>query len=424
MRIAYLCGDRGVPVNGTKGASIHVRGIIRALAARGHEIHLVATREEETAPALPHPVLNVGFDRVLKDVQRAMIDAGAEPVLAGEMYALLVNLRACRALASLNRRAPLDAVYERYSLWSWAGMHFARERGVPWMLEVNAPLLDEQRAWRDLSLQPVGCGLERVLLRAADAIVVPSDELRAYVARRAGRRRRVLVIPNGVDLDLFDRPPGPLPPEGDERLRGRFVVVFLGTLKPWHGVRTLLRAFARLRRSVPRAHLLIIGDGPMRGEVERAARRLGSDAITACGAVPHEAVPSWLARADVGVAPYPALRDFYFSPLKVVEYLAAGLPVVASAIGQIPSLVRDGRTGLLVRPGDESALAASLARLEADGRLRARLARRAREDARRRHGWSRAAARIEAALAAIALRRARRPAAVAPGAASLAEGLR
>lgn len=84
MRIAYVCGDRGVPVGGTKGASIHVRGVVTALAARGHDVRIVAARSDPSAQALPASVIDVGFDRVLKDLQGSMIQGGADAILASE----------------------------------------------------------------------------------------------------------------------------------------------------------------------------------------------------------------------------------------------------------------------------------------------------------------------------------------------------
>ena len=193
---------------------------------------------------------------------------------------------------------------------------------------------------------------------------------------------------------MFRSPPA-LPSQECSRLEGRFVVAFSGSLKPWHGIEVLLRGFERLIESVRDAHLLIIGDGPLRGEVDDAALRLGPSRVTVTGAVAHEQVPAWLAHADVGVAPYPRLDSFYFSPLKVVEYLAAGLPTVASAIGQLPELIDDGKTGLLVPPGEPGPLAEALGRLRADPALRRRMAKRAIRRASQRHGWSRVGERIE-----------------------------
>jgi glycosyltransferase involved in cell wall biosynthesis len=262
---------------------------------------------------------------------------------------------------------------------------------------VNAPLVTEQRRYRELTLVPAARGLERLLLREADAVVVPSAALREHVLRLAPRRRMVRVVPNGVDLDLFEAPRailGMVP----SALEDRFVVAFVGSLKPWHGIEVLARAFEHFLRKVPEAHLLVIGDGPMRDYLKRVARRLGTDAVTLTGPVPHAEVPAWLSRAHVGVAPYPEIDGFYFSPLKIFEYMAAGLPVVASNIGQIPDLVQEGRTGHLVPPGRVRPLAEALVRLSREAGLRVRMARRARRRARTRHGWDRVAEKIEKLL--------------------------
>jgi glycosyltransferase involved in cell wall biosynthesis len=97
---------------------------------------------------------------------------------------------------------------------------------------------------------------------------------------------------------------------------------------------------------------------------------------------------------SVGVAPYPLLPEFYFSPLKIYEYMASGLPVVASRIGDIPNVIDDGRNGLLCTPGDPVALANTLGRLRDDEALRRRLGRSAREKVLHKHTWSAVVQRI------------------------------
>ncbi|WLT40052.1 glycosyltransferase [Synechocystis sp. B12] len=131
-----------------------------------------------------------------------------------------------------------------------------------------------------------------------------------------------------------------------------FTVGFVGSLKPWHGLDCLIEAFAQLRQTVPEARLLIVGDGPQRQVLERAiAKENLMPYVQWTGAVPPEQVPHWLGQMSVAVAPYPASDNFYFSPLKVVEYMAAGLPVVASCIGQLPDIIDDRVTGILYPPG-------------------------------------------------------------------------
>ncbi len=407
MRIAYISSDRGIPVNGTKGASIHVRGMSQALAQRGHEVQILTARADGEAPSGFRPgIVDFGFDRMLKDLRRDIRSHGSENI-GNEAYSLLLNTALARALERLDDRWGIDAIYERYSLWSWSGLHFARERNLPFILEVNAPLVKEQATWRELSLQPIAAGLERLVLREADAISIPASGLRQHIEAVAGRRRGIHVVPNGVDLAVFNNP---LPPHEAlrARLRGRFVVAFLGSLKPWHGIENLCRAFRKLRVKVPTAHLLVIGEGPMLGYLEETAAELGSDAMTLTGPVPHQAVPGLLAFADVGVAPYPELEDFYFCPLKVIEYLTAGLPVVASEIGDMAKLVAHERTGLLVPPGDTRALAHALTELHDDPRKRARFGARARRRAETQHGWDVSAQRVEGFIAQAAARRAER----------------
>src|SRR5690606_25094174 len=135
-------------------------------------------------------------------------------------------------------------------------------------------------------------------------------------------------------------------------------------------------------RAVPDARLLLVGDGPQAAALRAQAEALGiADAVEMTGAVAPVDVPGHLHRMDVATAPYPAVGEGYFSPLKVYEYMAAGLPVVASAVGQLPRVVDHRRTGFLVPGSDPAALAEALRELAVDRRLRARVGAPAREHA-------------------------------------------
>lgn len=399
MRIAYLCADRGIPITGAKGAAIHVRAVATALRRRGHDVPILAARttDDPSIDSLPE-VYDIGYDRTLKAMKQAMVKEEGSSVLARELHSLLLNVRTLEVLGELDRQAPVEAIYERYSLWSWAGLRFARQRRIPFVLEMNAPLVEEQQTYRRLHLRRAAEAIELELLRHADSIVVPARELVEYIERRIGTCRRTMVFPNCADLELFAQPPD-LPSSVRNALRNRFVVAFVGSLKPWHGVEILLHAFEALCERLPEAHLLIVGDGPLRSTVEEYAQRLGPDRVTSTGSVGHEEVAAWLSAADVGVAPYPALPNFYFSPLKVVEYQAAGLPVVASRIGQLRQLVKQGRNGFLVTPGDSKELSDVLRTLGENRKLGVRLGRSALRTARH-SDWDRTAARLETLLEA------------------------
>jgi glycosyltransferase involved in cell wall biosynthesis len=111
-------------------------------------------------------------------------------------------------------------------------------------------------------------------------------------------------------------------------------------------------------------------------------------------AVTHEEVPRYIRSMDIAVAPYPELDRFYYSPLKVLEYMAAGRPVVASAIGQLNELIEPDRTGLLVTPGDADALTRAIAELAGDPDRREALGAAAADEVRRSHLWTHRAEQI------------------------------
>src|SRR5262249_29411154 len=145
-------------------------------------------------------------------------------------------------------------------------------------------------------------------------------------------------------------------------------------------------AFAQLVANHTGARLLIVGDGPERGSLADRSTDLGLvDEVVFTGAVSPSEVPAFLASMDVALAPYPNLARFYFSPLKVYEYMAAGLPVVASCIGQLEELIEPGVNGLLVPPGDAKALQAALQTLRTDAGLCRRLGDAARAKVLHKH---------------------------------------
>ncbi|MFN7915353.1 MAG: glycosyltransferase family 4 protein [Vicinamibacterales bacterium] len=372
MNVAYINADAGIPLFSGKGAAVHVRDVASALVAMDHAVHVFTARAGAPAEGWTIP-----FDCVT-DGTTAGGAAAAPPAHAS-------NARMRRVLdsRSAGAEAKWDLIYERYSLWSYAGLAFARRRGLPFVLEVNSPLVVEQSRYRTLEHAVRARRVERYLFRGATRIVAVSSEVAEYVCAQGADPSRVVVAANGVDLGLYAGASVSTP--GEER----FTIGFLGSLKPWHGVDLLVETLEQLVARDARYHLRVIGDGPERARVEAAldARRLAGHA-TLVGQVDRHAVPAELAQVDCAVAPYPRLDDFYFSPLKVFEYMAAGRPIVASRIGQIESVLEDGETALLVEPGNPAALADAIHALRTDPATATRLATTARGRAFERHGWT------------------------------------
>lgn len=377
MRIAYVCADPGVPVFGTKGCSIHVQEVIRAFVRQGHEVVLFAQRIGGTPPAELTGVTVWPLPSLV-----------STDTAARERDALAANER---ILALLERQGPFDMVYERYSLWSHAGMTHAANHRIPGLLEVNAPLIEEQATHRVLIDRRGAETIAEHVFSSASALIAVSDDVAKYLIDANAPAERVHVVPNGVDPDRFTPDVAPASPAPE----GVFTVGFVGTLKPWHGLPDLIDAFAVLRLAAPNARLLIVGTGPEQQAVEQdlAARGL-TDAAVFTGAVSPADVPAYIASMDVAVAPYPKMDACYFSPLKVFEYMASGRAVVGSRDGQLGTIIDHGVDGLLYEPGDTTALSVALDRLYRDASLRYRLGAAAQLKILRSHSWAATAERM------------------------------
>lgn len=381
MRIAYVLLDPGIGVFGTKGASVHVQEVTRALRADGHDVTVFCTRLDEHVPA----------DLADLDVRHHPLPRGR----GAEREAAVA--RAAAEIAECIAAEGFDLVHERYSLFSDVAARLAEpaegtelagagptgtgnRRGIPAILEVNAPLITEQSRHRSLHDEAAALAATVRQLAAATVISCVSPAVAAWSRELGAPAERVVVTPNGVNTSRIT------PRESAAPADGPVTVGFVGTLKPWHGTELLLHALARTREDL---RLDVVGTGPEHERLEQLAAELGiTERVRLRGAVAPDDVPAVLRGFDIATAPYPA-GDHYFSPLKVYEYLAAGLPVVASAIGTIPEMLAHGELGVLVAPGDVDALAAALDDLAAAPERRAHLGRAARRTAVAAHDWRR-----------------------------------
>ena len=365
MRITYVCADRGIPLLGGKGASVHARHITTALRRRGHRVTVACA--------------SVGAGNPPPDVDDIVELAGVDEASIA---------------AAVGDSAP-DVVLERYALESGPAGRVATALGVPLVLEVNAPIVLEASRYRGLEDVAPALERERSVFAAADGIVVVSRALAEYVETVAPSTR-VAWVPNGVDVERFSGAPAldlGLSPDA-------VVTVFAGSMKPWHGVTDLVAAFEPVAHRDRHAHLVVAGTGP---EADTVAARVADDEVLLqrvhlLGALPHDEIPGLLGAATVAVAPYRPSADFYFSPLKVLEYLAAGVPTVYPALGDLPEMVGDA--GLAYPPGDVGALSHAVWSLVTDADRRSALARRAGLQGRR-WTWDSAAGRIDMLLTSV-----------------------
>jgi glycosyltransferase involved in cell wall biosynthesis len=331
------------------GPASHAPALADFLAERGHGVVVVTTADDEPAPRA-YPVRWAARRSPLRHARAALLVRGAAR-RADVVYATSMVRRA--AVGARLARRPLvvklvsDEVFERAAREGrYAGTldGFQREGGGP-----RTRFL---RATRDRAL------------RGARHVFCPSSYLRDVALRWGLDPDRVSVLPNPAP----EVPPLP----GRDALRAELgldgdALVFAGRLGPQKALGVLLEALA----GVPDVSLAVAGEGPERAALEARTRELGlGGRVAFLGAVPRGQVLRLFRAADASVLPS-AWENF---PHTVVEALAVGCPVIATAVGGVPEVVRDNENGLLVPPGDPAALGAAIARFFADPDLRARLA--------------------------------------------------
>ena len=354
--VVQISADRGIAPGSTKGAAQHLRGIAAGLQNRGHRVTSFSPRRPEGP--FPTSVLP------LADLDQV---TGHGP--------------------GGNR----TIVYERYSLGHRGGLELARRLDAPFVLEVNAPLVDEAASYRSHTLNPADRSVEAELVGAADLVIVVSSALADWANDR--RTGPTLVLSNGFEPAWFGEVATPETPE--------YQLVFVGHPKPWHGADRLVHLLVALARLDRHPDLLVIGGGPGADALRHSAGSAGVGAqLTITGPLPPAQASAMLRRGAVGLAPYRRQPSFYFCPLKIIDYLAAGLAVVASDQGDLAQLVGDA--GVVVSPDDDDELVDAVVRLLDDPAMCTRLGASGRTRAMRSMTWDHVAGRTEAALRSIA----------------------
>lgn len=376
------------------GSVTHSHEVIRALRAEGVEVDAYTTDSAiaETAARDPDPPCRWHVARTA----RAMKALPASAAAGGDAALVRAALRGARAA---------DVIYQRHARFSLGGALLARLTGKPLFLEYNGPEEFKGRYWTATPLRNRLAACEDAALAAAARILVVSEADRRALQERNIEPDRIVVNPNGVDAKRFAL-------GGNSEIRSRhkidadrIVFGFVGTFGPWHGAPELARAFAQVAERLPLAHLLLVGDGPeldlTRGIIRGAG--LGSRS-TVTGQIPPSEVPAYLDACDLLVSPHVPLPEgieFFGSPTKLFEYMAAGKAIIASRLGQIGDVLEHGVTAWLVDPGDVTDLADALVTLTEEPETRRELGARARRQAINHHGWQRNATRVLDAYAAL-----------------------
>ena len=372
LRVAVVAA---CPYPWPRGTPIRIHQMALALAARGHDVHVVSYHLGEALDASAGLTVHR-----IDDVSAYRRTApGPTPRKLLQLDPMLAAL-----LGSLHREVAFDAVHAHH----YEGVLVAARAGgsTPIVYDAHTTLAGELPQYR-LGIpkgiaRRIGRALDRRLPRLAQHTIAVSDGVRdALVSLGAVPAHRIDVVPNGIEWELFDDLP-------QQRSGDRFVV-FAGNLAPYQRVDLLLRAFAELRRSRADVRLLVLTESAFAPH-EALARALGvRDSIDVRDA-PFREQPALLARASVAVNPRVECDGL---PQKLLNYMAAGVPVVSFEGSAVH--LEHGRTGLRVPNGDTRSMAAAIGQLLDQEELATRLGSAAREQVRRDFSWSAVAERVE-----------------------------
>jgi glycosyltransferase involved in cell wall biosynthesis len=390
VEIAYL---RATPGAGTQvgGAASHINGFINAATRLGARVSVISNDEI------------AGLDKTRASLKIIEPEAAGTTRAAFDLnHSLLFTSRAVREM----EKAPPDLIYQRYGRFGWVGVEAALRTGRPLFLEYNGSEVWVGKYWDRSGMLGLLARCEELNLRAATRIFVVSEVERRNLLRAGVRSEKIVVNPNGVDVEKFR------PGVGGARVRDELGIEddtmlagFVGTFGPWHGALVLAEAITLLPATA-RVSFLLVGNGAERAQAERIVREGGAEGRAVfAGTVAHERVPALLDACDVLLSPHVPLTDgseFFGSPTKLFEYMAMGKPIVASHLGQIADVLTDEQTALLVEPGDARALSEAIIRLSESAELRERLGAAARREAVERHTWEQNAERVLCAYSEVA----------------------
>ncbi len=338
------------------GQYVHIEELITALKAQGHEIIM----------AEPQAIESKSFGNSSSSV--ALIRKFL-PGFLHEFIEFTYALFDFYKLAPLVAKHKPDMIYERYNLFFPSGIWAKKRFKVPLVLEVNAPLYEERKKHNGIQLDWLAKWTERYCWTQADYVLPVTQVLADKVIAVGASVDKITVIPNGINQERF----GTVIDSSDvvERyqLQNKLVLGFTGFVRDWHRLDKVVQAIADNQDA--NWHLLLVGDGPVRAEIEAQAQALGiSDRVSITGIIDRNEVARYVATFDIALQPDVVA---YASPLKLFEYMALGKAIIAPNRANIREILTDGEDALLFDPEAESAFTEQLATLCFDSQLRRQL---------------------------------------------------
>ncbi len=378
MKIIYHHRTRS-----TDAQRIHIQEIVRAFQDLGNEVRVVSLVPLETEQENPE-----------RDAGEAAWKKLARRIpFAYELAQLGYNLVGIPLLLWQILHGGADFIYERYALFNFAGVIAAKLCRIPLVLEVNSPFALEQGRDRDIRAVGFARWTELRICGMASHVIVVSTTLARLMQAAGVAPGKIVVMANGISPADFQ--PRSADPDLQKQLgiAGAVVIGFIGWFRKWHGLELLVDAFHRSGLAASGVKVLLIGDGPAMPDLRQFVEEhnLGGSVIFT-GPLRHADVPRYLNVIDIAVQP---AANEYCCPMKILEYMALGKPIVAPRQDNITEIVREREEGTFFAPGDANGLARAITELAVDESRRARMGANARAAiVKRGYLWSVNAQRV------------------------------
>lgn len=388
MKILYYSPHPLLSIHSPSGYGTHMREMIRAFESVGHEVFPLIMGDENKQNSLA-----IAEHRQTKGVvKRALPSVVWESM---KDYALLRKDKLfVKVLSDVLVKEQPDLIYERANYLQLSGVNVAAALGMPHILEINAPYVEERRTCAtstSIYEQQANVVEKKQISRTGRAVVVSKALRDHFVEKHRISPRKFTVVPNAVD-------PVKMKPDMQRvsdivlnyELQGKFVIGFVGSLFKWHGVDRLIRAFKVLSNTHPNIVLLVVGDGEIMPELQVLSASLEIEArVVFTGNVPHKDVANFIETMQITVLPN---SHWYGSPVKIFEYGAMGKPIVAIKNWPVREVMVPNEDGLLIRT--EKELVHQLERLIANPALRQKIARAFQQKVLKEHTWVRNVDRV------------------------------
>jgi len=375
MKILFLSLDPRTMIDLPSGGSVHIRSLVEAFEALGHDVLALV------------PESGQGGSMVGKFKGRGKLIKSIIPgpiwLTIRDIYDVWRDRKKFSELMAVIEEFKPDFVFERNAYLQTAGARASLSSSTPYFLEIVAPTVEERAKSFGAPLGRYHDKKEIERALASNGLIVLSNVVCRILVGRGVPAEKIKVFPIGVNPDRF----------ADCKQKGRRLreklgiegpaVGFVGSIAAYHGVERLIDAAVEVKEKYPGVVVWIVGGGRTLGDLRARAREMGiEENVRFEGRVPPEEVPAYMAAFDVAVLPSTA---YYGSPIKLCEYGAAGVPVIAPRIESIEEMFGDPEVAALI--GQDDSLADAIIGLLTDEDRAKKLAENIRELVLSRYTW-------------------------------------